>query len=126
MITSAASLPKSTYNSTTAPGSSVSLANFSGGSALTPGYYLVEARVYFGPAVAPVDGTDNDNFFLSIDGTGIGGQLICPAAENTPQTYTYPQILTTTGAIAIKTKGAATTGVVYRSILTVTPIVTAT
>ena len=116
-------IPKGTYNATAGPGGSVSLANFSGGSVLPfPAAYMVVATVYFGSAVAPVDSTDNDNFFVSVDGVSIGGQLVLPAIQNAPQTLIFPYIYTITGAIAIKTKAAATAGVVYRSILEVLPV----
>jgi hypothetical protein len=111
-----------TYNSQAGPGASVGLAGFSGGNALVPGRYKIEARAYFGPAVAPVDGTDSDNLALDVDGVSIGSHLMIPATENLVQAWDFGVIETSTGAVQFKTIGAATAGVVYRTSISAFPL----
>jgi hypothetical protein len=108
---------KGTFNSSTAPGANVALANFTGGNVLAPGYYKIYAAFYFAPTTAPVDGTDNDNIVFEVDGNAIGGNMLAPAIENSVNTYVFDKIYTATGAIKLQTVRAATAAVVYRTSL---------
>jgi hypothetical protein len=108
---------KSTYSSTTSPGSSISLANFSGGGALNPGIYTLYGQIYFSTGgTAPVDGTDSDNFSLSIDNISTG-RILVPASAGLVIPFTFIGVNTITGNIAIKTVNAGTTGTIYRTSL---------
>jgi hypothetical protein len=111
-------VPYRTYNATTGPGASVSLANFSGGSTLpAPAFYDVVAQFYFGPGTAPVDGTDNDNVSFRVDGVS-NGRLLVPIVQNSVLTVTFRQVYTALGTIALQTINAGTAAVIYRSALT--------
>jgi hypothetical protein len=112
---------KSTYNQTVAPGANATLANFSGGGALPAGFYSITASVYFGPATAPVDGTDNDNFVLNVDGVSTG-HIMIPATQSSIVTVVYPSVFTNGTNISIKSIIAGTALVQYRSSLVATAL----
>jgi hypothetical protein len=73
------------------------------------------ASLYFGGAVAPVDGTDSDNWRLVVDGTVVGTLGIPATLNAAPLTYKFA-IVTTTGVVTLQAgANPATAGVIYRT-----------
>jgi hypothetical protein len=108
-------------NSTTSPGAFAPLAIFTGGSALLAGatYELIMACYLAG--TTPVDGTDNDNVQLVVDSTVVG-RLLMPATAGLVATAKFIAAAGSGGVVQMQSRGAGTTGTIYRTMLVANPM----
>jgi hypothetical protein len=107
--------------STTSPAAFVPLAIFSSGTALTPftTYELIASCYLAG--TTPVDGTDNDNVQIVVDSTTVG-RLIMPASAGLVATAKFIATTGTGGVVQMQSRGAGTTGTIYRALLVASPM----
>jgi hypothetical protein len=108
-------------NRTTSPTLLQVLANL---NALPAGTYLIKAILYM-TGTAPVDGVDDSNLVLQVDGALTAGRFFYPAAGGLFTAYFEAVTvgLAFAGNVALVAAAAGTVGTIYNNALIAVPVV---